>query len=213
MSAMPNITPFTTPVDDFKSLRSQLEKTQSAYIKVMMERNFLRRATAELNFHNNAHDGIIYTDESDKVIYANPYFMQMMKVSDADDVIGKPIPQYMWLAEEDFRQLRRDVEEFGFVRERALNLYNRDKEPIFVACSSVASKSDDGKFIGMEIMLCNVTTKQKLQQQLTDQSGKLETTMQTLRDQVAELKQLVEIKADQTSLETVIAKLETTLVK
>lgn len=196
-----------------KSLRGQLEKTQSAYIKVMMERNFLRRATAELNFHNNAHDGIVYTDEADNVIYANPYFLQMMKVEEATDIIGKPLPDYMWLSADDYTHLRRDVEANGFVRERSLNLHNKHKEPIFVACSSVASRDDEDKFIGMEIMLCNVTTKHKLQQQLVTQTGHMDQMTEKLRARLTEMKRLIEESADREALKSVVAQMETELIR
>src|SRR3954471_20944406 len=138
-------------------LRKQLENTQAAFVSVLMEKNFLQRAVADLNFHHNAHDGIVFTDAQDRVVYANPYFLKMMNIEAPADLLNKPLPTYMWHTPEDEQQLFKDVRENGFVRERELNLYNKDKAPVFVACSSVASKDNDGKFVGTEIMLCNVT--------------------------------------------------------
>lgn len=63
-------------------LRSQLERTQAAYVSTIMEKNFLKRAMADLNFHHNAHDGIVFTDVQNRVVYANPYFLTMMQIND-----------------------------------------------------------------------------------------------------------------------------------
>src|SRR5260221_8325403 len=168
MTATP--TPETTTLE----LRTQLENTQAAFVSVLMEKNFLQRAMAALNFHHNAHDGIVFTDAQDRVVYANPYFLKMMNVTDPADLLNKPLPEYMWSSPEDEKQLFKDVREFGFVRERELNLYNRDKAPVFVACSSVASKDSDGTFVGTEIMLCNVTSKHKIQVELTQRTQSLQ---------------------------------------
>ncbi len=67
----------TAPIqttEELSELRHQLERTQAAYVSTLMEKNFLQRAMADLNFHHNAHDGIVYTDANGHVVYANPYF-------------------------------------------------------------------------------------------------------------------------------------------
>ena len=158
--------PVSSTPEQVAILRRQLETTQAAFVSAMMEKNFLKRAMADLNFHHNAHDGIVYTDAQNRVVYANPYFLKMMNIADPAEILNKPLPDYMWTDPKDASQLFQDVQAFGFVRERDLSLYNQDKSPIFVACSSVASRDDDGQFVGTEIMLCNVTSKRKVQTEL-----------------------------------------------
>ncbi len=184
----PTITPDSTTLE----LRKQLENTQAAFVSVLMEKNFLQRAMADLNFHHNAHDGIVFTDAQDRVVYANPYFLKMMNVTDPADLLNKPLPEYMWHSREDEKQLFKDVRENGFVRERELNLYNRDKMPVFVACSSVASKDPEGKFVGTEIMLCNVTTKRKIQVELTERTQSLERVTEFCRVSLTHLVEVVQ---------------------
>jgi len=173
------------------ALRTQLEQAQAAHVSALMERNFLKRAMADLNFHHNAHDGIVYTDTQNRVVYANPYFLKMMKIEDPAEILGKPLPVYMWEQPTDEGQLFADVKQYGFVRERELSLYNRDREPVFVACSSVASKDDFGKFIGTEIMLCNITTKRKIQAQLAQRTQSLERVTEFTRESLTTLTELV----------------------
>src|SRR4051794_41111406 len=90
-------------------LRKQLENTQAAFVSILMEKNFLQRAMADLNFHHNAHDGIVFTDAQNRVVYANPYFLKMMNVSDPAELLNKPLPDYMWSSPEDEKQLFKDV--------------------------------------------------------------------------------------------------------
>ncbi len=78
------------------------------------------------------------------------------------------------------------------MRERELNLYNRDKMPVFVACSSVASKDTEGKFVGTEIMLCNVTTKRKIQVELTERTQSLERVTEFCRVSLTHLVEVVQ---------------------
>src|SRR5688572_5422253 len=85
------------PVEtDVEALRQTLEQTQAAYISVVMEKNFLERALADFNFHQNAHDGIVYTDKQDRVVYANPYFLEMMQVEKPEEIMNQSLPDAMW---------------------------------------------------------------------------------------------------------------------
>jgi len=172
-------------------LRRQLETTQAAFVSATMEKNFLKRAMADLNFHHNAHDGIVYTDAQNRVVYANPYFLKMMNIADPAELLNKPLPEYMWHDPSDADHLFGDVQAFGFVRERDLSLYNQDKAPIFVACSSVASRDEDGQFVGTEIMLCNVTSKRKVQAELANRTQTLTRVTALSRESLGYLEEIV----------------------
>ncbi len=186
--------------DELSELQHQLERTQAAYVSTLMEKNFLQRAMADLNFHHNAHDGIVYTDANGRVVYANPYFLKMMNVENPDDILNKPLPDYMWLTADDASRLFADVKEFGFVRERELNLYNREKSSVFVACSAVASRDNEGKFVGTEIMLCNVTTKKKVQAELAQRTKALERVTEFCRYSIENLDEMVKRGAERAEL-------------
>jgi len=186
----------------------KLEPSQAAFISVLMERNFLKRAMADFNFHHNAHDGIVFTDAENKVVYANPYFLEMMNIADPAEIINQPLPEYMWSSAEDAPKLFQDVRENGFVRERELSLYNQKREPVFAMCSSVASKDDSGNFIGTEIMLCNVTSKRKIQTELMQRKQQLERVTEFARSTLQVLQDLVQQNASQKELKDILKKLE-----
>jgi len=164
-----------------------------SYASVMMERNFLKRALADLNFFNNAHDGVVFTDAENKVVYANPYFMTMMGISDPAEILNKPLPSFVWGGKpEQAELLFKDVRDNGFVRERELSLHNKKYEPVFAMCSSVASRDGQGNFVGTEIMLCNVTGKRRVEAELRDRTQKLERVTQYTQTTLTILREMLE---------------------
>jgi len=187
-------------VDEVARLRSQLEETQRAFVSAVMEKNFFQRAMADLNFHHNAHDGIVFTDKENRIVYANPYFLRMLGISNPEEILNKPFPDYMWATPADEEQLFHDVKADGFVRERDLALYNHNRQPVFVACSSVASKDEDGNFVGTEIMLCNVTTKHRIQNELAERTKAFDRLDQFARTSLNHLSESVQRGASQAEL-------------
>jgi PAS domain-containing protein len=207
-------TPNAEEIDDEAALlRRQLERTQAAFVSTLMEKNFLQRAMADLNFHHNAHDGIVFTDEQNRVVYANPYFLKMMNIPDPAEILGKPLPGYMWSNVDDAPRLFADVRKDGFVRERELALYDAKNQAVFAACSSVASKDEDGNYIGTEIMLCNITTKRKIQVELMDKTQALERANEFCRHCLEQLTDMAQRKASADELLKVLRSMEVELSK
>ncbi len=200
-------------IDETVNLRNQLERTQALFVSATMEKNFLQRAMADLNFHHNAHDGIVFTNTKNEVVYANPYFLKMMNVADPKEVLNKPLPSYMWFDPTDSDRLFADVREFGFVRERDLNLYNQDKAPVFVACSAVTSKDDEDNIVGTEIMLCNVTSKRKIQTELADRTETLERITEFCRHSFDHLQEVVQRGAPNSEVLALIEEVKGELAK
>jgi len=180
------------PSPEIAILRRQLETIQGAFVSATMEKNFLQRAMADLNFHHNAHDGIVFTDTQNRVVYANPYFLKMMNIADPAELLNKPLPDYMWGDPDDATRLFNDVRVNGFVRERELSLFNKERAPIFAACSSVASRDGDGEFVGTEIMLCNITSKRKIQVELAQRSESLARVTELCRVSLVHLAEVVQ---------------------
>lgn len=165
-------------------LRKENAELKHKLEKVSLERNFLERAMSDLNFHNNAHDGVVYTNADNQITYANPYFLTMMGEDSNNKLLNKPFPEYMWNNETDVTRLFSDIRNNGFVRERELSLYNKHGVPVFAMCSAVASKDDEGNVIGTEIMFCNITGKRKFQAELMEQTALFDALLQSTPDPI-----------------------------
>jgi len=170
--------------EELSKLRAELEDLRKDYSKVQIEKNFLARAMEDLNFHNNAHDGVIYTDADTNVLYANPCFLQMMGLDEDEELLNQPLPEYMWADKQDADKLFNDIARDGFVREREVRLNNRHGEPVFALCSGVASRDEQGNLLGAEIMLCNVTSKRTVEAQLAEQYALLDAVLRSTPDPV-----------------------------
>jgi diguanylate cyclase (GGDEF)-like protein/PAS domain S-box-containing protein len=182
-----------SPSADVKKLRQELARLKREYTKIALEKNFLERAMSDLNFHDNAHDGVVYTDASNRIVYANPYFLTMMGVDKKSEVIDKSFPTYMWNDGKEAERLFRDIKTDGFVREREMALYNRNGQAVFAMCSGVASKDENGNVIGTEIMFCNITSKRMFQAQLMEQNAVLDTILQSTPDPVLVLNSALDV--------------------
>src|SRR3989304_2977224 len=92
-----------------EEIRQDLARLQSENTALKLEKNFLERAMGDLNFHNNAHDGVVYTDTEDRIVYANPYFLKMMGVKKKSEILEKPFPDYMWSNKGEAQRLFTDI--------------------------------------------------------------------------------------------------------
>ncbi len=183
-------------------LRKENTQLKNKLEKVSLERNFLQRAMADLNFHNNAHDGVVYTNAHNEITYANPYFLTMMGEEENSSLLNKPFPDYMWNNEAEVGRLFSDIHSNGFVRERELSLYNKNGLPVFAMCSAVASKDDEGNIIGTEIMFCNITGKRKFQAELMEQTALFDALLQSTPDPILLLSsQLTLTRANQAGMD------------
>lgn len=174
-------------------LRKEIASLKSRLNKVSRERNFLERAMGDLNFHNNAHDGVVYTNAENQITYANPYFMSMMGIGGDKEILEKEFPTYMWNNATEAERLFHDIKQDGFVREREMALYNKEGQAVFAMCSGVASKDDDGNVIGTEIMFCNITSKRKFQAELLEQNALFDAVLQSTPDPILVLDSSLEL--------------------
>ncbi len=179
---------------ELNKLKAKLARLEKKCTKLALEKNFLERAMGDLNFHDNAHDGVVYTDPEGRIIYANPYFLKMMGVKKKGELLNKPFPNYMWNSQREADRLFMDISKDGFVREREMALYNKDKQPVFAMCSGVASKDEDGNSIGAEIMFCNITSKRAFQVELVEQNALLDAMLQSTPDPVIVLSSALDVK-------------------
>ena len=182
MDNEPNYHPIIS--DDPAELRRHLEALQAANAKLLEEKKFLHHSLTELNFHNNAHDGIIYTNSQGEVIYANPYFLEMMGLDQLDEILNRPMPAYMWHNPADEAELVRELHETSFIREREISLYDQHGHPIFVVCSAVANRDEAGNYLGAKIMLGNLTNKRLVQAEMQQQRDLLEATLRSSPDPI-----------------------------
>ncbi len=193
MTLEKDVSTSTVASSEAEDLRKELESLKTAYQKVLLEKNFYARAMGDLNFHNNAHDGVLYLNAKNDILYANPYFLDMMGISDRTELLERPFPDSMWSDKSEADRLFKDIQENGFVRDRELTLYDSDGSPVFAMCSGVASRDDQNNFVGSEIMLCNITSKRQIQAELIQKNQLLETILESTPDPILVIDEIYEL--------------------
>lgn len=194
-----------------ETAQEQPATSQESYLEVLMERNFLRRAMNDLNFHDNAHDGILYLDLEGKVVYSNPYFRKMIGIEKPEALTGKPMPPFVWADADAAKEMIADVMDAGFVREREMLIYNVKGEPVFAVCSSVISRDDDGNKVGIEMMLCNITGKRKVEATLRERTAQLERVATFAASSLETLSDMISRKAPHSEMRAITRQLQNEL--
>lgn len=151
------------------ALKRQLAETQAELDKVLVEKHFLEESTRHLNFLHNTHDGVFFTNASGVLTFVNPYLLRTLGYENANELLGRPVPDEIWDNPADKAQLLQDLQQQGFVRERMLTLRHVTGDPVYVSCSAVSVLNPEGNYVGAEVMLCNVTGKRKLETRRLDE--------------------------------------------
>jgi PAS domain S-box-containing protein len=105
----------------------------------------------------------IYTLLSDgKITYINPSFMDLLGVSDPNELIGQDfLPERFWVNQEDkesfLRELKNEV-----VQTKELNLKDSKGKRVYVTFFASFSKNAHGKISGIQGVLQDITAKKEL---------------------------------------------------
>ena len=169
---------------ELEQVKKHLEKVQAELEKVLVEKHFLEESTRHLNFLHNTHDGVFFTNSKDELVFINPYLLQMLEYEDPEALVGKPVPDEIWDDPSDKEQLLEDLRTQGFVRERVLTMRNAQDEPVFVSCSAVSVLDPSNEYVGAEVMLCNITSKQLLQRQRVQELESIRTRAESLYEKL-----------------------------
>ena len=157
-----------------------------------------------LNFLHNTHDGVFFTNAAGVLTFVNPYLLRTLGYENANELLGRPVPDENWDNPNDKAQLLRDLQHQGFVRERMLTLRHVAGDPVYVSCSAVSVLNPEGSYVGAEVMLCNVTGKRKLETRRLDE-------IESLRRQACAINELLrsgEVDAAKTEVQVLVETLD-----
>jgi signal transduction histidine kinase len=163
------------------SSQSEVEKTQrelealrAAHTRTLLEKNLLQHAVSDLDDQDNAPDAILSLDAEGRVVYANSYFLEMMGIPSLLEMINLPLPAAMWADQVEADRFFQDVQTSGAVRERELSLFDHSRQPIRVTCSGITTKTADGQFAGIELVLHEMSKAHIFQRELLQRNALLE---------------------------------------
>jgi len=138
----------------------------------------------------------IYTLVLDgKITYVNPSFMELLEVSDPDELIGQEfLPERFWVNPGDREAFLRELKN-GLVQTKDLDLKNSNGRRVYVTFFSSFTKDARGKIRGIQGVLHDVTAKKELaalsiaEEALQAKKQQLKASNEQLQQEVAERKQ------------------------
>jgi hypothetical protein len=100
--------------------------------------------------------GLLFTDATGQVVFADPSFLRMLNYREAGVVAGEPLHRALGLDQKLAKQLLEDLRKTGQVRDRRLDLQTANGGTVLVAFTGVANYDDSGSFIGADLTVRDV---------------------------------------------------------
>jgi hypothetical protein len=103
--------------------------------------------------------GLLFTDMSGQVIFADPFFLRLMNYSEAGVVTGEPLHKALGLEQKAAKQILDDLRDSGNIENRIVEIPRPSGKPIRLAFNAVATFDPGGMYIGADITLNVVDSK------------------------------------------------------
>ncbi len=190
-------------VKENETLRAQLTRLENEHARLLIEREYLGTNSKPMNFLRNAQDGVFFSNAAGEVIFLNPYLIQTLGLDDKDEqLLGKPLPDTLWEDPAERQNINQDLEQYGQIKDRLVIMRNqRTHNRVYVSLSSVTVRDRVGKVMGAQHMLCNITSKMGLAEELRQRTQLL-----------AVLAQISKLLSDDTPLDGLLEQSLTDLV-
>lgn len=97
-----------------------------------------------------------------RITYVNPSFMELLGISDPDELIGQEfLPERFWIDQEDREVFIKELKD-GVVQTKELNLKDSNGKKVYVTFYSNFTRDAHGEISGIQGVLHDVTAKKEL---------------------------------------------------
>lgn len=118
--------------------------------------------------------GIYMADANGVLFYVNDALVQMMGYANKDEVLGLSLAEELYLNPEQREVFLKKMSETGFVRDYVVKNVRKDGSIIILSTTTHYIRNDQGKIIGFEGIVHDVTGNKKLENSLMTEKLKLE---------------------------------------
>jgi PAS domain S-box-containing protein len=150
------------------NLNQELRELENKYSRVLIEGSRKDQDARPLQLLRNAQDGVYFSNASGEVVFINPYLGAILGLGeDEKKIIGKPLPEQVWEDKGDRDGINNDLANYGQIKDRLVIMRNmRSGERVYVSLSSVAVNDPFGKMVGAQHVLCNISSKMRITEEL-----------------------------------------------
>ncbi len=150
------------------SINQELRELENKYSRVLIEGSRKDQDARPMQLLRNAQDGVYFSNANGEVVFINPYLGSILGLAqDEKKLIGKPLPDHVWEDKSDRDGINTDLASYGQIKDRLVIMRNiRSGERVYVSLSSVAVRDPFGKMVGAQHVLCNISSKMRITEEL-----------------------------------------------
>jgi PAS domain S-box-containing protein len=100
---------------------------------------------------------LLFTNMRGQIIFVDKQFLRMLKYSE-QGLVGAPFHKVLGIEVDMGRKLLQDMAETGYVDGRDLQIQATDGGTLHVSCSGIATYDENGKFLGADMTLRDITS-------------------------------------------------------
>jgi PAS domain S-box-containing protein len=181
--------PQPTPEERLRQAEAALAETKQKLYEALARLKFLELSDVHASFLENTTEGVIFTDASDAVTYANPCLLRMVGVESPGALLFRALPDDLWEAPEEKGQLFQDLKAGHFVRDREWVLRTLKGERLVVLCNATPVQEKEGAYTGGAIILRDITDRRQLELELRQQNEAYAQLVEELQRSLATLRE------------------------
>ncbi|MFC1795345.1 CBS domain-containing protein [Planctomycetota bacterium] len=174
-----------TQTDIFMAVRNKLQNEEEKSLRLLEE--------SKSNIYKTDFDGMI--------TYMNPSFMELLEVSEPDELLGQPfLPERFWFDPREGKQFLRELEKRS-IESRELTLKTSKGKKIYVTIFPSFTKGAYGEISGSQGIVYDITAKKELvalrkaEEELEKMNEDLESAVRELSQANKELQEFAHITA------------------
>ena len=154
--------------EENSSINKELRELENKYSRVLIEGSRKEQDARPMQLLRNAQDGVYFSNAQGEVVFINPYLGTILGLGeDEKKIIGKPLPDHVWEDKSDREGINNDLTNYGQIKDRLVIMRNiRSGSRVYVSLSSVAVRDPFGKMVGAQHVLCNITSKMQITEEL-----------------------------------------------
>ena len=168
-------------IEEITQCRDRISSLESSEKKMKEVEQALRNS--EEKYHaifNSFYDVYYRTNKEGKIVLISPS-CKTQAGYDPEEVVGNPVTMY-WLRPEDQRTVLRELIRSGIVNDYELSLRRKDGSIIDASLSSKFVLDSDGKRIGVEGVLRNITERKRAEEELKRSEEKYRELVESINE-------------------------------
>jgi diguanylate cyclase (GGDEF)-like protein/PAS domain S-box-containing protein len=173
------------PTEDEREKLLRMARLAGIAIKRQQDEDQLRRSEARYRgLFENVVDGVYITSRDGEFVTANPALVEMLGYDSVEDLMAAGKTTVLYVNPIDRERIFARLETNGVVKNFEYRLRRKDGSEIVVLENSRAIRDDDGKIVGHEGTITDITERKRAETRVFEEKERAQITLQSIGDGV-----------------------------